>query len=111
MLARRAGRPAFEVELAGMVGYVAFGLASLTAAIVTGAGSGAGILASLAATAIGLVLHRLLRIVRLTGWGLTASLVAFTGFSADLGGILNASTVPWWLVLQAAAGVAAGALL
>lgn len=111
VLARGAGRPAFEAELAGLVGYVAFGLASLTAAVVTGAGPGAGIVASVAGTAIVLVLHRLLRIVRLTGWGLTASLVAFTGLAADIGGVLDASTVPWWLVLQAVAGVGAGAVL
>lgn len=111
VFARRAGRPAFELELAGMAGYVAFGLASLTAAIATGAGPGAGILASVTGTAIVLVLHRLLRIVRLTGWGLTASLVAFTGFTADVGGILDASTVPWWLVLQGAAAVVIGVLL
>jgi hypothetical protein len=111
VLAHRAGRPAFEIELAGMAGYVAFGLASLTAAVVTGGGSSAGIVASITGAAIVLVLHRLLHVVRLTGWGLTASLVAFTGFSADVGGLLDASTVPWWLVLQGVAGVAAGALL
>lgn len=111
VLARRTGRAGFEVELAGMVGYVAFGLASLTAAVVTDAGAEAGIVASLAGTAIVLALNGLLRIVRLTGWGLTASLVAFTGFTADVAGMLDGSTVPWWLLLQAAAGIGAGALL
>ena len=48
---------------------------------------GFGIAASLAATAIVLGLHAALRIVRLTGWGLSASLVAFTGFCTDAGGL------------------------
>ena len=107
----RTRRPAWEVELAAMVGYVAFGLASITSAVASGSGPGFGILASLAATAIVLGLHAALRIVRLTGWGLSASLVAFTGCSADAAGILNGSTVPWWLGLQGVAAVAAGGLL
>ena len=85
----RARRPAWEAELAGMVGYLAFGLASITSAVATGAGPGFGIVASVAATAIVLALHAALRMVRLTGWGLSASLVAFTGFCADAGGILE----------------------
>ncbi len=39
-------------------------------AVVTGAGPGAGIVASLAITAVVLVLHAAVRIVRLTGGGL-----------------------------------------
>ncbi len=107
----RAGRPAWEAELAGIVGYVAFGLASVTSAFATGAGPGFGIAASLAATAIVLGLHAALRIVRLTGWGLSASLVAFTGFCTDAGGLLSGSTAPWWLGLQGVAAVLTGALL
>lgn len=107
----RTRRPAWEVELAAMVGYVAFGLASITSAVASGSGPGFGILASVAATAIVLGLHAALRIVRLTGWGLAASLVAFTGFCADAGGILSGSTAPWWLGLQGVAAVAAGGLL
>jgi hypothetical protein len=111
VLLHRALRPAWEVELAGMVGYVALGAATVTSAVVTGAGPGAGILASLAITAVVLGLHAAVRIVRLTGWGLSASLVAFTGCSADAAGILNGSTVPWWLGLQGVVAVAAGAFL
>jgi hypothetical protein len=107
----RARRPAWEVELAGMVGYLAFGLASITSAVATGAGAGFGIVASLAATAIVIALHAALRIVRLTGWGLTASLVAFTGFCSDAGGILSGATAPWWLGLQGVAAIIAGGLL
>jgi hypothetical protein len=111
VLMHRALRPAWEVELAGMVGYVALGAATVTSAVVTGAGPGAGIVASLAITAVVLALHAAVRIVRLTGWGLSASLVAFTGCAADAAGILNGATVPWWLGLQGVVAVAAGALL
>ena len=107
----RAGRPDWEVELAGIVGYVAFGLASVTSALATGAGTGFGIVASLAATGIVLGLHAALRIVRLTGWGLSASLVAFTGFCGDAGGILTSSTAPWLLGLQGVAAVVVGGVL
>ena len=72
MLLHRAARPVWEVELAGMAGYVALGGASVTSAVVTGAGPGAGIVASLAITAVVLGLHAAVRIVRLTGWGLSA---------------------------------------
>jgi hypothetical protein len=98
VLLHRVARPVWEVELA-------------TSAVVTGAGPGAGIVASLAITAVVLVLHAAVRIVRLTGWGLSASLVAFTGCSADAAGILNGSTVPWWLGVQGVLAIAAGAIL
>jgi hypothetical protein len=111
LVLHRARRPVWEVELAGMVGYVAFGLASATSAVTIGAGPPLGIVASLAATAIVLLLHAAVRSVRLTGWGLSAALVAFTGFSADVAGVLNGSTVPWWLALQGVAAIAAGGLL
>jgi hypothetical protein len=107
----RRGRPAGEVELAGMIGYLAFGLASITSAVAIGAGAGFGIVASLVAAAIVIALHAALRIVRLTGWGLSASLVAFTGFCSDAGGILSGATAPWWLGLQGVAAVVGGALL
>jgi hypothetical protein len=111
ILVHRRGRPDWEVELAGTTGYVAFGLASATSAAVLGAGPGAGAGISLAAAALVAGLHRLLGIVRLTGWGLTASLVAFSGFASDAAGLLTSSAVPWWLIAQAAAAVPIGGLL
>jgi hypothetical protein len=108
---RRARRPAWELELAGMTGYVAFALASIASALATGAGPAFGMAAGLVATAIVLALHAAMGIVRLTGWGLSASLVAFTGFSADAAGILSGSTAPWLIGLQAVAAVAVGVLL
>jgi hypothetical protein len=108
---RRAGRPAWELELAGMTGYVAFALASIASALATGAGPAFGIAAGLVATAIVLALHAAIGIVRLTGWGLSASLVAFTGFSADAAGIVSGSTAPWLIGLQGVAAIAVGALL
>jgi hypothetical protein len=94
ILLHRRGGPGWEVELAGAAGYVAFGLASATSAAVLGAGPGAGA-----------------GIVRLTGWGLTASLVAFTGLASDAAGLLTSSSVPWWLIAQAVAAVPVGGLL
>jgi hypothetical protein len=108
---RRGGRPAWEVELAGMVGYVALAAAFLASGAAAGAGTRAGVVASLAATGVVLVMHTAVRIVRLTSWGLSASLVALTGFAADVAGILNGSTAPWWLALQALAAAGVGALL
>lgn len=111
LLLHRRDRPDWEVELAGATGYVAFGLASATSAAVLGAGPGAGAAISLAAAAIVAGLHRLLGIVRLTGWGLTASLVAFTGLASDAAGLLTSSSVPWWLIAQAVVAVPVGGLL
>jgi hypothetical protein len=111
ILLHRRDRPDWEVELAGATGYVAFGLASATSAAVLGAGPGAGAAISLAAAAVVAGLHRLLGIVRLTGWGLTASLVAFTGLASDAAGLLTSSSVPWWLIAQAVAAVPMGGLL
>jgi hypothetical protein len=111
LLLHRARRPVWEVELAGMAGYVALGSATVTSALVSGAGPGAGVVASVAITAVVLALHAAVRIVRLTGWGLSASLVAFTGFAADAAGILHGSTVPWWLGVQGVLAVAAGAVM
>src|SRR5436190_539735 len=90
----RRARPVWEVGLAGATGYVAFGLASATSAVALGAGPGAGAAISLVAAAIVAGLHRLVGIVRLTGWGLTASLVAFTGLASDAVGLLTSSSVP-----------------
>ena len=111
VLAHRVQRPVWEVELGGMTSYVALGAASVTSAVVIGAGPGPGIVASVAITAVVLALHAAVRIVRLTGWGLSACLVAFTGCSADAAGILNGSTVPWWLGLQGVLAIAGGAVL
>jgi hypothetical protein len=111
VLLHRRGRPDWEVELAAATGYVAFGLASAASAAALGAGPGAGAVVSLVATAIVAGLHRLAGIVRLTGWGMTASLVAFTGCVSDAAGLLTDSSVPWWLIAQAVAAVPIGGLL
>lgn len=111
VLLHRRGRPEWEVELAAATGYVAFGLASAASAVALAAGPGAGAAISLVAAAIVAGLHRLVGIVRLTGWGMTASLVAFTGFVCDAAGLLTSSSVPWWLIVQAVAAVPIGGLL
>jgi hypothetical protein len=107
----RRDRPEWEVELAAATGYIAFGLASAASAVALGAGPGAGAAISLVAAAIVIGVHRLVGIVRLTGWGMTASLIAFTGFLSDAAGLLTSSSVPWWLIAQAVAAVPIGGLL
>ena len=51
------------------------------------------------------------RVVRLTSWGLSASLVAFTAFASDLGGFLDDGTAPWLLTAQFAVALGAGLAL
>jgi hypothetical protein len=107
----RRGRAAWEVELAGMVGYVALGLAYLTAGAAADAGSGYGLVASATAIVVVVAMHAAVRLVRLTSWGLSASLVAFTAFASDLGGFLDDGTAPWLLAAQFAVALAAGIAL
>ena len=85
---RRAGRPSWEVELAGAVGFTAYGMAVATIGVSADAGVRFGVLAGLVATAVVILMHRLLGITRLTVWGLSASLVAVTGFGAAQAGIV-----------------------
>src|SRR6185503_6331585 len=49
------------------------------------------------ATAVAVVgaMHAAVRLVRLTSWGLSASLVAFTAFAADVAGFLHEDTAAW----------------
>jgi hypothetical protein len=94
-----------------MVGYVALGLAFLTAGSAADAGSGDGLAAGAAAIAVVVAMHAAVRLVRLTSWGLSASLVAFTAFASDLAGFLNGSTAPWLLAAQFAFALAVGVAL
>ena len=66
---RRAGRPSWEVELAGVVGFVAYGMAVATIGVSADAGVRFGVLAGLVAAAVVILMHRLLGITRLTVWG------------------------------------------
>jgi hypothetical protein len=106
----RRGRPAWEVEVAGTVGYVALGVAYLVSGDAAHAGSGYGTLASLSAAAVVIAVGRALEAVRLTSWGLSASLVSFTIFLADYASV-SAADNPWLYLAQAGAGVLAGAVL
>jgi len=56
-------------------------------------------------------MHAAVRLVRLTSWGLSASLVAFTAFASDLGGFLNGGTAPWLLAAQFALALVVGIAL
>jgi hypothetical protein len=105
----RAARPAWEVELTGMVGLLALGLAFLASGNAADAGAGFGTLAGAIGVVVVLALHHAVRLVRLTSWGLSASLVAFSGFAADAAGAVHAGRVDWLLLVQAAVGVAVGA--
>ncbi len=110
MALHRARRPSWEVELAGVVGFVAYGLAVLTIGVVADAGSAYGMLAGIVATVLVIVMQRLLGIVRLTSWGLSASLVAFTGFAAEPGGLIHGD-VHWLFLAQAVVATAIGVAL
>ena len=105
----RRGRPRWEIELAGAVGYVALGLAYLVAGAAGDAGSTYGLAASASAVAVVAAMHAAVRIVRLTSWGLTVSLVAFTGFASDAAGFLSEDTIAWLFAVQAAAALGIGA--
>ena len=100
---RRAGRPSWEVELAGVVGFVAYGMAVATIGVSADAGVRFGVLAGLVAAAVVILMHRLLGITRLTVWGLSASLVAVTGFGAAQAGIVG-DDLSRLLLAQAVAG-------
>ena len=52
-----------------------------------------------------------MRVVRLTSWGLSASLVAFTAFASDAAGFLDGGTAPWLLAAQFAVALAVGLVL
>ena len=107
----RRGAPQWEVELAGMVGYIALGLAYLAAGQASDAGTGYALVASAAAVAIVVAMHAAVRVVRLTSWGLSASLVAFTAFASDAAGFLDGGTAPWLLAAQFAVALAVGLVL
>jgi hypothetical protein len=107
---RRGGKQ-WEVELAGMVGYVALGLAYLAAGAAADAGSGYGLVAAATAVAVVGAMHAAVRLVRLTSWGLSASLVAFTAFASDVAGFLHEDTAAWLVAGQFALALAVGLLL
>jgi hypothetical protein len=107
----RRGAKRWEVELAGMVGYVALGLAYLAAGGAADAGSGYGLVASASAVAVVALMHAAVRVVRLTSWGLSASLVAFTAFASDVAGLLSQGTAAWLVAGQFALALAVGMLL
>jgi hypothetical protein len=104
----RRGARQWEVELAGIVGYVALGLAYLAAGAAADAGPGYGLVASAAAVAVVAGMHAAVRLVRLTSWGLSASLVAFTAFASDVAGLLDGGTAPWLVAAQLGLALAVG---
>jgi hypothetical protein len=106
----RRSWPQWEIELAGVVGYVALGLAFLAAGAAAEAGSGYGLVVSATAVAVVAGMHAAVRLVRLTSWGLSASLVAFTAFASDLAGFLDGGTAAWLLAGQFAVALVVGVL-
>jgi hypothetical protein len=110
ILLDRAGRPVWESELAGLVGFVALGLAFLAAAGAFHPGDDGrfGLVAGATGTAVVIAMHLALRNVRLTGWGLSVALVTLTA-SAVAGADRDAAG--WVLAGQAAVAFAAGGLL
>jgi hypothetical protein len=107
----RVGRPRWESELAGIVGFVALALAFLVAAAGLDPADGAryGGVAGLIGLGVVIALHTELRSVRLTGWGLSGALVALTGSFAAEAGAHGAQQAALVAVVQAA--IAAGICL
>jgi hypothetical protein len=112
ILLDRAGRPVWESELAGLVGFVALGLAFLAAAGAFHPGDDGrfGLVAGATGTAVVIAMHLALRNVRLTGWGLSVALVTLTPSSAAVAGA-DRDAAGWVLAGQAAVAFAAGGLL
>ena len=112
-LLQRAGRPSWETELAGLVGY-----ASLIAAFVAAADAFRphelavyGAVAGAVGTAVVLAMHAVLRNTRLTGWGLSIALVVLTGSLAAVAGAGDEQAGGVLLAQGAAAGAAGWLLL
>lgn len=108
----RAGRPSWESELAGLVGYASLIAAFLAAADAVNPRDLAayGALAGAVGAAVVLVMHRVLENTRLTGWGLSVALVVLTGSLAAVAGAGD-EQAGWVLLAQAAVAGAAGWLL
>jgi hypothetical protein len=109
VLLARTGRPVWQVEAAGLIGQVALAAAFVVlAAVVDPENPEAfGAVCGLAATIEVLACHRLIGSVRLTGWGLSASIVALVSFgAADVGRASDGPSVigiPGMLLLEAGA--------
>ncbi|MDX6548388.1 MAG: hypothetical protein QOG33_1938 [Gaiellales bacterium] len=108
----RLRRPVWESELAGTVGFVALALAFLAAAVAFHPHSQAlyGLVAGSIGTGVVLAMQLALRNTRLTGWGLSLSLVALTGCGAAYAG-LDGHAAGWVIAAQAVAAAAVGGLL
>jgi hypothetical protein len=112
ILLDRAGRPVWESELAGLVGFVSLGLAFLAAADSFHPGDDGtfGLVAGAIGTAVVIGMHLAVRDVRLTGWGLSVALVTLTASAAAVAGA-GRDEAGWVLVAQAAIAFAVGGLL
>lgn len=117
VLLAQSGRPGWQAEAAGLIGQVALAAAFVVlAAVVDPANPEAfGAVCGLAATVEVLVCHRLIGSVRLTGWGLSASIVALVSFgAADVGRGADGPAmigVPGMLLLEAGAAALLAAWL
>jgi hypothetical protein len=113
----QTGRPAWQAEAAGLIGQVALAAAFVVLAEVLDPRNPEvfGALCGVVATIEVLVCHRLIGSVRLTGWGLSASIVALVSFGAasagDRSGGPNVIGVPGMLLLEAGAAAALTAWL
>jgi hypothetical protein len=117
VLLAQTGRPAWQAEAAGLIGQVALAAAFVVLADVLDPENPGvfGTLCGLVATIEVLVCHRLIGSVGLTGWGLSASIVALVSFGAagvgDRSGGPDVIGVPGMLLLEAGAAAALTAWL
>jgi hypothetical protein len=78
----RLQRPAWEIELAAVVGEIALALTFLAASDAWGRSRSYGLWAALLSLGVSLVMYRALRLVRVTTWAAAASIVALATFIA-----------------------------
>jgi len=113
----KAGRPLWQAETAGLLGQVALAVAFVVAEHELNPQNTAvyGAVCALAGVLEVLVCHRAIGSVRLTGWGLSASIVALVSFGAagvgDRSGGPDVIGVPGMLLLEAGAAAALTAWL
>jgi len=107
----RRGRPTWQVELAGAVGYTALMAAIAAAAIPLDARSGYAAIAGFAGAALALVIHTQLRILRLTATAVSVGLFVGTWGAAYHGGIVGSDNTQWLFLAQAGVAGALGVAL
>jgi|SRR5579862_2403160 len=108
----RACRPRWQVESAGLVGYTAYALAALATGAAANAGSGFVVVAAAAGAVLALLMHRWVRSLRLTAWGVSTGAAVCIAVEAVRLSLVSSDHLQWVLLPEAVLlAVAAGLLL